>query len=46
MWIQVKVMGMGVSGQIQDILKVTPTIPTDGQHIVYKGKKVKDYKTY
>lgn len=31
--------GMGVSGQIQDILKVAPTVPTDGWHIVYEGKK-------
>lgn len=39
MWIQVIVMGMGISGQIQDILKVAPTVPTDEWHIVYEGNK-------
>lgn len=30
MWTRVIAMQMGVSGQIQNVLKVAPTVPTDG----------------
>lgn len=45
MWTSVIAMQMWVSGQIQDVLKVAPTVATDGWPIGYKKKKSQELQT-